>query len=155
MIYLNGSVRDFRDAFVFAVPPGQYARDPSIKYLMAVAADHIAHDPTAGSTLSHVGHTPTEPTHRETMTKGPWFHDIKARGGPQLCQPPNCVTGLMGSTDLYHWTALPPIADTNGSAAGAPPECPDVFQMPNDPHWSAASRVPSIGCWGVGSLRWG
>jgi hypothetical protein len=39
--YGNGTARDFRDAFVFAVPPGAYKSDPSVKWMMAMAADWI------------------------------------------------------------------------------------------------------------------
>ena len=39
--YGDGTARDFRDAFVFAVPPGAYKSDPSVKWLMAMAADWI------------------------------------------------------------------------------------------------------------------
>ena len=68
---------------------------------------------------------------------------------PPTCHLPTCVTGLAGSSDLYHWKLLPPIKDANGSQAISATECPDIFQMPNDKHWyiiSGGFGQPNLGC---------
>ena len=102
--------------------------------MMAMAADHIIPPGDDGDVADVV--------------------DLGTRGGarapvPPSCHTPSCVTGLAGSADLYTWKLLPPIKDANGSQALSATECPDVFQMPDDPHWyviSGGYGQPQLGC---------